>query len=358
MVRKIIHIDMDAFFAAVEIRDNPKLKNKAVIVGGDPDKRGVVATCNYIARSYGIRSAMAASIAKVLCPRAVFIKPRFEAYRYASSQVMGILARITDNIEPVSIDEAYLDVSNVDDFQGSATLIAHHLRAQIFKETRLTASAGVSYNKFLAKLASELKKPDGLSIILPNEGLAFIEALAIGKFHGIGRATEKKMHALGIKIGADLAHLSEQQLALHFGKVGAFYYQLARGIDLRPVKSDHERKSFGAEITLEQDQTDLVLLKAILLKRCEEICALLQKNNLKAASFTLKVKYSNFEQVTRSLTLPQGFDNINQLIPYLDFLIQKTQLGKQPVRLIGASASHLISATFLASRPVQLCLPF
>lgn len=348
--RKIIHIDMDAFFAAVEIRDRPELAHLPVIIGGSTERRGVLATCNYVARQYGLHSAMPTKIALQRCPNAILITPRFSVYRAASEQVFEILARFTAVLEPVSIDEAYLDVSHVPD----AIALAREIKAAIFKETGLTASAGVSYNKFLAKMASELQKPDGLSAILPKAGLAFIHTLPIGKFHGIGAATERKMHQIGIQNGADLFLLSRHQLAVHFGKMGDFYYDLAHGIDRREVIVDHERKSIGVETTLEKDLLDYDQIKEILIDKCLNLCDALKKRELKASTFTIKVKYANFEQATRSITLKEGFDALNKLMPYLDFLIQKTNIGTVPIRLIGAAASHFIQEKH---GPVQLKLP-
>lgn len=348
--RKIIHIDMDAFFAAIEIRDRPELAHLPVIIGGSAEQRGVLATCNYVARQYGLHSAMPTKIALQRCPKAILITPRFSVYRSVSDQIFEILARFTSLLEPVSIDEAYLDVSHVPD----AIALAREIKSTIFKETGLTASAGVSYNKFLAKMASEIQKPDGLSVILPKAGLAFIHALPIGKFHGIGAATARKMHLIGIQTGADLFLLSRHQLVVHFGKMGDFYYDLAHGIDQREVIINHERKSIGAEITLEKDLLDYDQIKEILIDKCKHLCESLKKCELKASTFTIKVKYANFEQVTRSITFKEGFDSLNDLLPYLDFLIQKTSIGSIPIRLIGATASHFIQENH---GPIQLELP-
>ena len=249
MSRKIIHVDMDAFYAAVEQRDDPRLRGRPVVVGGDPRGRGVVATASYEARRFGIRSAMPCAHAWRLCPQALFVRPRFEVYQSVSQQIRAVFARYTELIEPVGLDEAYLDVSGVGVCRGSATLIARDLKIAVRAATGLVASAGVSYNKFLAKIASDLDKPDGLAVITPEQGPAFIAKLPIGRFHGIGRATEQKMLALGIATGADLGAWSEARLVEHFGKAGHWYAQLARGEDDRPVCAQRVRKSLGAETT-------------------------------------------------------------------------------------------------------------
>jgi len=256
ILRKIIHIDMDAFYAAVEQRDFPELRGKPVVVGGAPDSRGVVATCSYEARVFGIRSAMPASQAYRLCPEAVFVRPRFEAYRAVSAEIRAIFQEFTERVEAISLDEAYLDVTASPLLQGSATRIAQAIKQRIMESTRLTASAGVSYNKFLAKIASDRDKPDGLCLILPEQGREIIAGLPIGGFHGIGKATEAKMKALGIHCGRDLECLSIATLVQQFGKVGEHYYRIARGIDERPVIPNRPRKSWGAETTFPVDLSD------------------------------------------------------------------------------------------------------
>ena len=264
VARKIIHIDMDAFFASVEQRDFPELQGKPVIVGGQPHSRGVVAACSYEARKFGIHSAMPSSQAFRLCPDAVFVKPRFDAYRQASSIIREIFYSFTDLVEPPSLDEAYLDVSHCTKHNGSATLIAQNIVTIIQQQTSLTASAGISYNKFLAKIASDINKPNGLYLITPKQGEAFIENLPIRKFHGIGKATEAKMTKLGIRNGKELKQASLQCLREYFGKAGLHYYQIARGIDPRPVKTNRPNKSIGIETTFEQDIFDKkVILKLL-----------------------------------------------------------------------------------------------
>jgi len=247
--RKIIHVDMDAFFASVEQRDKPEYRGKPLIVGGKPNSRGVVAACSYEARKFGIRSAMPCSKAYRLCPEAIFVPPRFEVYREASEKIREVFWRYASQVEPLSLDEAYLDVSYTESFGGSATRIAQAIKDEILAETGLVASAGVSYNKFLAKIASDMDKPDGLYVIKPEHGAAFVAALPVGKFFGVGPATEAKMHEHNIYIGQDLLAWTEDELQGVFGKSTNYYYQAVRGIDLRPVRSSRVRKSLGKETT-------------------------------------------------------------------------------------------------------------
>ena len=262
--RKIIHIDMDAFFAAVEQRDNPELRGKPVIVGGDPGGRGVVATCSYEARRFGIHSAMSCARAYRLCPQARFVPPRFEAYRTVSLQIREIFHQYTDLVEPLSLDEAFLDVTDNKPAIQSATWVAQEILQKIKQVTGLTASAGVSYNKFLAKIASDMHKPDGLTVVTPEQAKAFIEVLPVRRFHGVGRVTEKRMQTLGILTGADLKKRPQQELDKNFGKAGQYYYQIARGIDLRPVLPNRVRKSIGKETTLSEDIADRGQIMTIL----------------------------------------------------------------------------------------------
>jgi DNA polymerase-4 len=342
--RKIIHIDMDAFYAAVEQRDFPEFRNRPVVVGGAPNSRGVVATCSYEARPFGIRSAMPASRAHRLCPHAVFVRPRFEVYRRVSQQILEILREFTDCVEPLSLDEAYLDVSASPLFQGSATLIAREIKRRITETTELTASAGISYNKFLAKIASDLEKPDGLCLILPGQAEAFIEGLPIGRFHGIGRATEAKMHELGIATGRDLKRCSLEFLSLHFGKAGEHYYRIARGIDERPVNPNRPRKSLGAEITFQTDLSEKAEMLESLVGLTGEVFDKLVAKRLEASGLTIKVKYADFELVTRSKTLGQPFRSAEGLVPHVAELLDKTEAGQRKVRLLGVSFSALREA--------------
>ncbi len=297
-LRKIIHVDMDAFYASVEQRDNPELRGKPVAVGGVRE-RGVVAAASYEARKFGIHSAMPSVTARRRCAELVFVKPRFEVYRAVSRQIREIFARYTALIEPLSLDEAYLDVTENLAGMASATEVAQAIKGAIKAETGLTASAGVSYNKFLAKMASGEKKPDGLFVITPRMGAAYVASLPVGKFHGIGPATAARMNGLGIRTGADLAALELAFLQRHFGKSGPYYYWLARGIDERPVRVDRIRKSLGAEVTFFENLTRFEPAREALLPIVAKVWRHCETGNLRARTVTLKVKYADFEIITR-----------------------------------------------------------
>ena len=336
--RKIIHIDMDAFFAAVEQRDFPHYRNKPIVVGGSPDSRGVVATCSYEARRYGIHSAMPSAHAYRLCPQAVFIKPRFDVYKVASMQIRQVFADYTDLVEPLSLDEAYLDVSDADVLQGSASLIAKAIKADIKTACGLIASAGVSYNKFLAKLASDIDKPDGFYLITPQQGPEFAEKLPISQFHGIGKVTAAKMQSLGIATGKDLRQLSLLELQQHFGKSAAHYYNISRGIDHRPVNSHRLTKSVGVETTFQQDissRQEILLHLQLLLEKALQKAA---EKQLAAYTLTVKIKFHNFVQITRSRTLPYTVTNA---VEPLEALIKNTGVGESSIRLLGVTLSSL-----------------
>lgn len=338
--RKIIHVDMDAFFASVEQRDQPEYKGKPLIVGGQPNSRGVVAACSYEARKFGIHSAMPCSRAYRLCPQAIFVPPRFEAYREVSNQIRTIFWHYASQVEPLSLDEAYLDVTYTADFDGSATRIAQAIKSEILAVTALYASAGVSYNKFLAKIASDMDKPNGLYVIKPEQGLSFVTDLAIGKFHGVGPATETKMKKLGIETGGDLRQKTLLELVDSFGKSGQYYYNISRAIDERAVRSTRVRKSFGKETTFAEDILSVETLTAKLNGLAERVLNGLEKQELQAKTLTVKVKYANFQQVTRALTIEHTLDMsaLKQLIPQL---LARTEAGKKPVRLVGVSLSSL-----------------
>src|SRR5580700_5138584 len=301
--RKIIHIDMDAFFASVEQRDNPELRGKPVAVGGSRE-RGVVAAASYEARTFGVRSAMPSVTAKRRCPDLIFVKPRFDVYKVVSLQIREIFAEHTSIIEPLSLDEAYLDVT--ENLKGivSATQIAETIRAKIRTETGLTASAGVSYNKFLAKLASDHRKPDGLFVITPKMGPAFVERLPVEKFHGVGPATTAKMHRLGIKTGFDLREQTLAFLQHHFGKPGPYYYWIARGVDERPVQADRIRKSLGAENTFSADIFTFEAACEVLQPIIEKVWRTCEGAEFRGRTVTLKVKYADIEQLSYALLEP------------------------------------------------------
>ncbi|MDB5689374.1 MAG: polymerase, partial [Sphingomonas bacterium] len=295
--RKIIHIDMDAFYASVEQRDDPGLRGRPVAVGGSRE-RGVVAAASYEARRFGVRSAMASATARRRCPDLIFVKPRFETYKAVSQQIRGIFQDFTEAIEPLSLDEAYLDVSGHSAVR-TATAIAEEIRARIRAETGLTASAGVSYNKFLAKLASDHNKPDGLCVVTPRNGARFVAALNVARFHGIGPVTAARMNSLGIHTGADLRAQSRAFLDAHFGKSAGYYYLAARGIDHRPVRSNRIRKSVGSETTFSRDLTAHDELVAGLAEALAGLARYIERSGAAGRTITLKVKYSDFRQITR-----------------------------------------------------------
>ncbi len=340
--RKIIHVDMDAFYAAVEQRDFPEYRGRPVIVGGAPDSRGVVATCSYEARAYGVRSAMPSSRASRLCPDAIFLRPRFDVYREVSRQIHDVLLQFTPQVEPISLDEAYLDVSRCPAFRGSATLIAAEIKRHIRARTGLVASAGVSYNKFLAKIASDLEKPDGLCVILPEQGPSFAESLPVGRIHGVGRSTEARLRAMGVEIVRHLKDLPLEVLLERFGKAGRHYFLLARGIDERPVVCARTRKSLGSETTFQQDVSDPSVLAATLRALAGPLLEKLADRGWHARTVTLKVRYADFQLVTRSRSsedLP--LRRMGELMPMLMELLRHTEAGPRKVRLIGVSFSGL-----------------
>ena len=338
--RSIIHIDMDAFYASVEQRDFPEYRNQPVIVGGDPNHRGVVATCSYEARKFGIHSAMSCAAAVRKCPHAIFVRPRFPAYREVSQQIQSILKKYTEIIEPLALDEAYLDVTDEIVRAGSSTLIAKDIRQRIKRETGLTASAGVSYNKFLAKIASDRCKPNGLLYISVKEGPNFVKTLNIREFFGVGPATEEKMHALGIFTGGDLATWELEALQPIFGKASSYYYSAARGVDIRPVEADRLRKSIGTEDTFEVDIQNQEEMIKVLASQTQEVEKELIKYGGSGKTVTIKVKFSDFTQVTRSYSSRAGFrsaDSINKVVPQL---LQNAVIKNLPVRLLGVSISN------------------
>jgi DNA polymerase-4 len=339
--RKIIHIDMDAFYASVEQRDHPEYRGKPIAVGGLPEKRGVVATASYEARKYGIHSAMSSYRALKLCPDLIFVRPRFDAYKEASLQIRRIFADYTDLIEPLSLDEAYLDITENKPGIPSATLIAREIKARIFAETGLTASAGVSYNKFLAKVASDLNKPDGLTLITPQQAERFIETLPIGKFYGIGQKTEPRLKAMGIHTGADLKALPEEAMEQLFGRSAPFYYQMVRGVDERPVETSWIRKSVGAENTFERDLEDPAEMLEELRPLVLDVLDWMRRNDTYGRTLTLKVKYDDFQQITRSRTVDAPLTTLEDIMALLQSLLATTEAGKRKVRLLGVSLAKL-----------------
>jgi DNA polymerase IV len=339
--RKIIHVDMDAFYASVEQRDNPEYRGKPVVVGGTPEQRGVVAACSYEARKFGIHSAMSATQAHQRCPHAVFLKPRFTVYREVSAEIQAVFRQFTDLVEPLSLDEAYLDVTYNQDYSGSATLIAKEIKRLIKDKTELNASAGVSYNKFLAKIASDMDKPDGLYLITPEQGPAFIKTLPVRQFHGIGKATEKRMKEFGIHTGEDLLQIELNELVKKFGKAGHFYYSISRGIDLRPVNNHRIRKSLGKETTFSIDMNDINEMFTVLEELSNSVSRTLFEKQLIAQTVTLKVKYADFELISRSRTIEKPTLAASKITKIVKDLLAKTEAGKRKVRLLGVSTSKL-----------------
>jgi len=339
--RKIIHIDMDAFYASVEQRDFPEYRGIPLVVGGLPEGRGgVVATASYEARKFGIRSAMSSKQALQLCPHATFIRPRFPAYKEASQKIREIFSRYTDLIEPLSLDEAYLDVTEDKLNIGSAIEIAKQIKQAIKDELQLTASAGVSINKFIAKIASDINKPDGLTFIGPSAIEAFMEKLAVEKFHGVGKVTATKMKNMGLHIGGDLKKLTLDELTKHFGKAGNFYYKIVRGIDEREVQTGRETKSVSAEDTFAYDLTTTEEMEAELDKIIKVVHERLIKNNLKGRTVTLKIKYSDFKQITRNRSLLTGIQDIETISLLAKQLLAASDPEDKKIRLLGVTLSN------------------
>ncbi len=328
---------MDAFYASVEQRDNPALRGIPLVVGGSPDGRGVVATASYEARKFGVHSAMSSRRALQLCPQATFVKPRFDAYKEASQKIREIFSRYTDLIEPLSLDEAYLDVTEDKQGIGSALDIAAAIKKAIKEELQLTASAGVSINKFVAKIASDLKKPDGLSFIGPSQIEKFMEQLPVEKFHGVGKVTAAKMKELGMHTGGDLKKYPENELVRHFGKAGYFYYRIVRGIDDRNVEPNRETKSIGAEDTFQTDLKDPEFMYEEIDKLSRIVASRLEKKNLRGRTLTLKVKYADFTQITRSRSFPEPVEGHLQIAGEAKRLLDATDHSGKAVRLLGVT---------------------
>jgi DNA polymerase IV len=339
--RKIIHVDMDAFYASIEQRDNPAYRGKAIAVGGSPEGRGgVVATASYEARKFGVRSAMPSKRALKLCPDIIFVRPRFHIYKEVSEQIREIFQRYTDLIEPLSLDEAFLDVTQDKQNIGSAIEIAKLIRQAIKEELQLTASAGVSINKFVAKIASDINKPDGMAFIGPSRIEAFMENLPVEKFFGVGKVTAEKMKKMGISTGSDLKKLTESELVKRFGKPGHFFYKIVRGIDDREVRPDRETKSVGAEDTFPEDLTTSAEMNEQLEKIGAIVCDRLERHGLKGKTITLKIKYHDFKLVTRSQSFPQPVADPETIIATAKQLLAATEFFNQKIRLLGISLSN------------------
>lgn len=347
---------MDAFYASVEQRDFPEYRGKPVIVGGSPEGRGVVAAASYEVRKFGVHSAMPAAKAIRLCPQAIFVKPRFEVYREVSEQIREIFFQFTDLVEPLSLDEAYLDVTENHINLPSATLIAKEIRKRIKEKTRLNASAGISFNKFLAKVASDINKPNGMAVITPDKADEFLESLAIGEFHGIGSATEKKMKSLGIYTGKDLKEWEEIDLVERFGKTGRYYYRIVRGIDSREVKAHRIRKSIGKERTFSEDIGDLNWIHNFLDELAVKISKSMKKKKMAGKTVTLKVRYDDFETLTRSTSFSHYINDGEDIGETAKSLLEQTEVGRRKVRLLGITLSNLNLSE--EGRFEQLSIPF
>ncbi len=340
-LRKIIHVDMDAFYASVEQRDNPELRGKPVAVGGS-SKRGVVAAASYEARAFGVRSAMPSITAQRQCPDLIFVKPRFEAYRAVSRHIREIFSRHTDMIEPLSLDEAYLDVTEDKQGIGSAIKIAKAIRAAIKEETGLTASAGVSYNKFIAKLASDQNKPDGLCVILPEQGAEFVAGLPVRRFHGVGPRTAEKMAKLGVVTGADLATKDQAWLKANFGSYGSYLHGAARGIDHRKVDASGVRKSIGAELTYFDDKKSEAELRDALDHIIETVWDRIERNQGRGKTIVLKARYADFQTLTRSRTIGHIFTEKAEFAQLGHELLDMILPVPQGVRLLGLTLSGMV----------------
>ncbi len=339
-VRRIIHVDMDAFYASVEQRDDPGLRGRPVAVGGSRE-RGVVAAASYEAREFGVRSAMPSSRARRLCPELVFVKPRFEVYRDVSRQIRAIFAHYTALIEPLSLDEAFLDVTADMNGLGSATATAERIRAEIRAETGLTASAGVSYNKFIAKIASDQNKPNGLCVIPPHKGEAFVAALPVKRFYGVGPKTAEKMARLGIETGADLKAQSLEWLTRHFGSWGEYLHGAARGIDERPVRPDRPRKSVGAENTFFRDLRSPSELIGALDEIIDTVWPRIEGSQSRGRTITLKLRYDDFRTITRARSFAEPVTERAQFADAGKALLLALCPVERPVRLLGLTLSAL-----------------
>ena len=342
MQRKIIHIDADCFYAAIEMRDDPKLRGIPMAVGGSAERRGVLTTANYEARKFGVRSAMSTAHAMRLCPHLTVVPPQFMKYREASKAMRSIFEEYTEIIEPLSLDEAYLDVTHNKKGNPSATLIAKEIRDKIYQKTGLSASAGISINKFVAKIASDYNKPNGQKTVPPEEVLAFLEALDIRKFHGIGKVTAHKMYELGIFTGLDLKSKTQQFLMEHFGKSGAYYFNVVRGVHSSSVKPNRARKSLAAERTFSNNLSSELFIIEKLSHIAQEVSGRLQRLNIAGKTITLKIKYSDFKLQTRSKTLTYFISTTDVIFEHAKELLFQEGL-QNSVRLVGISISNLNS---------------
>jgi len=359
MERKIIHVDMDQFFAAVEQRDNPALRGKPIAVGYDAE-RGVVATASYEARPYGVHSALSIQVAKRLCPQLIIVEPHYHKYKEVSQQIHAVFQEYTDLIEPLSLDEAFLDVTRNKRGIQMAVDCARQIKARIKEETGLTASAGVSYCKFLAKIASDYRKPDGLFVVHPDRAQAFIDQLDVKRIWGVGEKTADHLHRMGVFTGADLRRLSLQHLTQEFGKMGRVFYDFARGIDERPVITEWERKSVSCEHTFATDISDPAAVTIELYHTVKELIGRIQRSAFEGHTLTLKVKFLDFQQITRSITVDHVLKTKEQILPLAKQLMQEVDYRNHPIRLIGLGVSGRRNDMAHAGKPqwVELELEF
>jgi DNA polymerase-4 len=337
--RKIVHVDMDAFYASVEALDNPDLRGKPVLVGGRPEQRGVVASASYEARRFGCRSAMPMRTAIRLCPRAIVVPPRFRRYHELSQRIQEIFRRYTEKVEPLALDESYLDVT---EHALPATEIARRIKQEIRSETGLSASAGVGPNKMVAKIASDLRKPDGLVVVRPRQVRAFLAPLPVARIWGIGRVGEQRLARLGVRTIGDLAAMDEAVLARLFGRSGPFFHRLALGEDDRPVSPERETRSISSETTFAEDTLDRARLLRALGGFARELEESLRKEGFLARTVTVKVKYHDFRLVTRSATARTPFRSARRIREQARALLARTAVGRTPVRLVGLGVSNLL----------------
>lgn len=343
-MKKIIHVDMDAYYAAVEIRENPTLEGKPLIVGGHPQSRGVVSTCSYAARKFGIHSGMSSFQAWQLCKHAIFVFPNFKLYKEISDQIREIFYQYTDNVETMSLDEAYLDVTDNKINEPSAEVIAKAIKEQILKKTKLTCSAGVSYNKFLAKIGSELQKPDGLVVIPPEKAQEILFNLPIEKFHGIGKVTAARMKNVGINTGKDLFQVELKDMIRRYGKMGVFYYYVVRGIDEREIIPYSDPKSISCETTLDEDSDNFQDLTEVLAKLADKLSFRMQTKQINGMLLNIKIKYDNFESVTKSIPMSQLTNDRDTIFKYSEQLLIQQWDGNRKVRLLGIGLNKLDTA--------------
>ncbi|WP_106830726.1 DNA polymerase IV [Parabacteroides pacaensis] len=354
--RKIIHIDMDAFYASIEQRDHPEYRGRPLAVGRS-EERGVVAAASYEARRFGVRSAMPSVRAKKLCPHLIFVPSRISFYKSVSAQIHAIFHEYTDVIEPISLDEAFLDVTENKPQIELAVQIAREIKQKIRERLGLVASAGISYNKFLAKIASDYRKPDGLCTIHPSQADRFISELPIESFWGVGKVTAQKFHSLGIHTGKELKEYSLEYLIHHFGKVGILYYKFARGIDPRPVEAERIRKSVGCETTFERDLTDLGDIMDEINELTEELLRRISRHSFQGNTLTLKIKFIDFVQKTRSITVDHKLFRSDEILSLTRKMLEEPELTGQPIRLLGLTLSH--PPEYLTDTPDgQLWIPF